>query len=190
MRARCGSGGSCITTVDEAVEAQDLSETERLGIDDTSFRRGQDYVSVFCDLDPGERRAVFVTEGRDQQTVEQFVGFLKAHGGDPENITEVCQDMSKAYLAGVLKQLQSAAITFDRYHIKQQLNKAIDEVRREESKQSSSRGESHPPALTEPVMWNIPHNRLYVPRTIMLKTRSRLVVLPCSARFPPLMRST
>ena len=43
--------------VDEAVEAQDLSETERLGIDDTSFRRGQDYVSVFCDPDPGERRA-------------------------------------------------------------------------------------------------------------------------------------
>jgi transposase len=121
--------------VDEAVEAQDLSETERLGIDDTSFRRGQDYVSVFCDLDPGERRAVFVTEGRDQQTVEQFVGFLKAHGGDPENITEVCQDMSEAYLAGVLKHLQSAEITFDRYHIKQQLNKAIDEVRREESKQ-------------------------------------------------------
>ena len=47
--------------VDEAVGAQDLSEAERLGIDDTSFRRGQDCVSVFCDLDPGERRAVFVT---------------------------------------------------------------------------------------------------------------------------------
>ena len=121
--------------VEEAVEAQDLSGTEHLGIDDISFRRGQDYVSVFCDLDPGERRAVFVTEGRDQQTVEQFAGFLKTHGGDPKKITEVCQDMSEAYLAGVLKHLQSAEITFDRYHIKQQLNKAIDEVRRAESKQ-------------------------------------------------------
>ena len=39
--------------VDLAVDVQDLSGTERLGIDDTSFRRGQDYVSVFCDLDPG-----------------------------------------------------------------------------------------------------------------------------------------
>jgi hypothetical protein len=28
--------------VDQAVEAQDLSETEQVGIDDTSFRRGQD----------------------------------------------------------------------------------------------------------------------------------------------------
>ena len=85
--------------VEQAVEAQDLSGTEHLGIDDISFRRGQDYVSVFCDLDPGERRAVFVTEGRDQQTVEQFAGFLKTHGGDPKKITEVCQGMSEAYLS-------------------------------------------------------------------------------------------
>ena len=122
--------------VDLAVEAQDLSGAERLGIDDTSFRRGQDYVTVFADLDPGERRAVFVTEGRDQQTVQQFAGFLKAHGGRPtEQITEVCQDMSEAYLAGVLKHLQKAEITFDRYHIKQKLSEAIDAVRREEAKQ-------------------------------------------------------
>jgi transposase len=121
--------------VDLAVEAQDLSGTERLGIDDTSFRRGQDYVTVFADLDPGERRAVFVTEGRDQQTVQQFAGFLKVHGGRPGQITEVCQDMSEAYLAGVLKHLPKAEITFDRYHIKQKLSEAIDAVRREEAKQ-------------------------------------------------------
>ena len=120
--------------VELAVEAQDLSGTERLGIDDTSFRRGQDYVSVFCDLDPGERRAVFVAEGRDQQTVEQFAGFLTDHGGDPERITEVCQDMSQAYLTGVRDHLKQAQVTFDRYHVKQKLSEAIDTVRRVEAK--------------------------------------------------------
>ena len=45
--------------VGEAVEAQDLSGLERAGIDETSAKRGQDYVSVFADLD--ERRAVYVT---------------------------------------------------------------------------------------------------------------------------------
>jgi transposase len=119
--------------VDEAVERQDLSGVEQLGIDDTSFRRGQDYVSVFADLD--ERRAVFVTEGRDQGTVEQFAGFLESHGGEAKQITEVCQDMSQAYRAGVLKHLPQAEITFDRYHVKQQLGKAIDEIRRVEAKQ-------------------------------------------------------
>ena len=119
--------------VDQAVEAQDLSGTERLGIDDTSFRRGQDYVTVFADLD--DSRAVFVTEGRDQQTVEHFAGFLKDHGGACDDITEVCQDMSQAYLAGVRDNLPKAQVTFDRYHVKQKLGEAIDTVRRAEAKQ-------------------------------------------------------
>jgi transposase len=119
--------------VDQAVAAQDLSAVEQVGIDDTSFRRGQDYVSVFADL--AERRAVFVTEGRDQRTVEQFAGFLEGHGGKAENVSEVCQDMSPAYRTGVLKHLPQAEITFDRYHVKAQLGKAIDEVRRVEAKE-------------------------------------------------------
>ena len=36
--------------------------------------------------------------------------------------------MSEAYLAGTLKHLPAAEITFDRYHIKQHLSKAIDEL--------------------------------------------------------------
>jgi transposase len=119
--------------VDQAVEAQDLSRTERLGIDDTSFRRGQDYVTVFADLEEG--RAVFVTEGRDQGTVEQFKGFLGDHDGRVESITEVCQDMSAAYLAGVREQLPEAQVTFDRFHVKQKLGEAIDTVRRAEAKE-------------------------------------------------------
>ena len=121
--------------VDQAVEAQDLSLRDELGIDDTSFRRGQSYVSVFCDLAPCERRAVFVADGRGQETVEQFAGFLGAHGGDRENIREVCQDMSQAYLAGVRNNLSRAEITFDRYHVKQKLSEAIDAVRRAEAKE-------------------------------------------------------
>ena len=120
--------------VDEAVEAQDLSQTEQLGVDDTSFRRGQDYVTVFADLEPTERRAVFVCEGRDAQTVEQFAGFLEGRGGHPDNIVEVCQDMSQAYLAGVRDHLTKAKVTFDRYHVKQKLSEAIDTVRRQEAK--------------------------------------------------------
>jgi transposase len=118
--------------VDVAVDAQDLSRLERLGIDETSSRRGQDYVSVFADLD--ERRAVFVVEGRDQATVQAFSLFLETHGGRAEQVKEVCQDMSEAYLAGTLKHLPGAEITFDRYHIRSHLSAAIDEVRRVEAK--------------------------------------------------------
>ncbi len=47
--------------VDAAVEAQDLAGVERVGIDETSSRRGHEYASVFADLD--DRRGVFVVEG-------------------------------------------------------------------------------------------------------------------------------
>ncbi len=105
--------------VDAAVEAQDLSRMKELGIDDTSFRRGQSYVSVFADLDPSERRTVFVADGRGQEPVEQFAGFLGSRGGRAENIKEVCQDMAGPYLAGVREHLGQAQVTFDRFHVKQ-----------------------------------------------------------------------
>lgn len=118
--------------VDRAVEAQDLSGLERAGIDETSSRRGQDYVTVFADLD--ERRAVYVTEGRDQGTVLEFSCFLETRGGKVKNVKEVSQDMSEAYLAGSRKYLPEAQITFDRFHVRKHLSEAIDEIRRAEAK--------------------------------------------------------
>jgi transposase len=119
--------------VDAARAREDFSDVERVGVDETSFRRGQSYVSMFADLDEG--RAIFATEGREANVYERFVADLEAHGGSARQITEVCQDMSEAFLTGALEQLPEAEITFDRYHVKAQLSKAVDEVRRAEAKE-------------------------------------------------------
>lgn len=119
--------------VEEALDAQDLSEVSRLGVDETSFRRGQDYVTVFADLD--QARVVFATPGRDAGAYARFAWDLTDHDGDPGQVTEVCQDMSESYLTGALAHLPNAEITFDRYHVKAQLTKAVDEVRRAERKE-------------------------------------------------------
>lgn len=42
--------------------------------------------------------------------------------------------MSEAFLKGTTAYLPSAAVRFDRYHVRSHLSKAVDEVRREESK--------------------------------------------------------
>jgi transposase len=102
--------------VEAARAAQELSGVRRVGLDETSFRRGQDCVSVFAYLD--RPRAIFATPGRDQSVVERFAEDLEAHGGGAEQVTEICQDMSEAFLAGTLKHLPEAEITFDRYHVK------------------------------------------------------------------------
>src|SRR5690606_22702522 len=52
-----------------------------VGIDETTLRRGQDYITVVHDLDA--KRLLFATEGRDHQTVLDFAEDLAAHGGDP-----------------------------------------------------------------------------------------------------------
>jgi transposase len=119
--------------VEKALAIQDLSSVERVAVDETSFRRGQDYVSVFADLD--QARVVFATPGRDAGAYARFACDLAAHGGQAEQVREVCQDMSEAYLAGALKHLPNAEITFDRYHVKAQLTKAVDEVRKAERRE-------------------------------------------------------
>lgn len=118
--------------VERARAARSDTGVRRVGIDETSARRGQNYISVFADLDAP--KVLYATEDRDHQTVERFAADLTAHGGDPKEVTDVCCDMSPAYVLGVESSLQNAQITFDRYHLAQQLSKALDEVRRSEAR--------------------------------------------------------
>jgi transposase len=110
----------------------DFSEVERVGVDETAAARGQDYVSVFMDLD--DPRVLFVTPGRDGATVQAFAEDLKAHGGYPEAVGQASCDMSVAFIAGVRDYLSNADITFDRFHIMKKLGEAVDAVRKEEMK--------------------------------------------------------
>jgi len=109
----------------------DYSDVKRVGIDETSARRGQDYISLFFDLD--QRRLLFGTGGKDHETVKAFTEDLKAHGGMPENVTAVCIDMSKAFIKGIKEALPNAEITFDPFHLIQHMNDALGKVRAEEA---------------------------------------------------------
>ncbi|GBE30692.1 transposase [bacterium BMS3Bbin04] len=74
------------------------------------------------------------TSGKDQSTVSAFANDFVAHGGDPEAVTDVCCDMSPAFIAGVENDLPEAKITFDRFHVMKIVGDAVDKVRRAEQK--------------------------------------------------------
>lgn len=116
----------------DARSIADYSKVKRIGADETSARRGQDYISLFFDMD--ERRLLFGTEGKDNETVKAFAEDLKAHGGTPENITAASIDMSKAFIKGITEQLPNAEITFDRFHLIKAMNDALSQVRSDEAK--------------------------------------------------------
>jgi transposase len=82
----------------------DFSGVTKVGCDETSARRGQDYVSIFMDL--VERRVMFATPGRDADTVKAFAEDLEAHRGAPKTqVEEVCCDMSPAFISGINQHL-------------------------------------------------------------------------------------
>jgi transposase len=116
--------------VGQARALESFAGVQIVGIDETSLRRGQNYITVVHDLDA--RRLLFATQGRDHQTVADFAADLKAHGGDPAQVRHVCMDMSAAYAKGVGLALPDAQISYDRYHVVAMAMEAMDQVRRQE----------------------------------------------------------
>ena len=116
--------------VGQARALDDMSQVSMVGIDEISLRKGQSYITVVHDLDA--KRLLYACEGRDHQTVVDFADDLKAHGGDPAQIKDVCQDMSAAYAKGVALALPQAQISYDRFHVIAMANEAMDGVRRQE----------------------------------------------------------
>jgi transposase len=112
---------------------EDFSLMNTLGIDETSRAKFHEYVTLFVDL--VERRTVFITAGKSNKTVKEFVDDLEQHQGSREQIENVSCDMSPAFIKGVEENLPNAEITFDKFHIMKIINEAVDQVRREEAKQ-------------------------------------------------------
>ena len=118
--------------VDKARAASDASGVIKLAVDETSARGGQEFISLFVDID--RARVLFATEGKDAATVAAFAEDHTAHGGDPAAIAEVCIDMSAAFIKGIGENLPNAAITFDKFHAVKIINAAVYKVRRDEVK--------------------------------------------------------
>ena len=116
--------------VNRSLANNDYNDLKAVGMDETSRRKGHDYITLFVDL--LKKRTIFIAEGNDQKTVEAFVDDLKAHQGRAEAITDVSCDMWPAFIRGVEDNLPNAKITFDRFHIMKVINTAVDTVRKQE----------------------------------------------------------
>ncbi len=122
--------------IDQARAKEDFSKVRAVGVDETSRRRGHHYASLFCDL--GRSKLLFATKGKDAATFGRFKEDLTAHGGDPAKLAELCMDMSPAFISGAQKHFPEVEITYDRYHLIQDLGFALDQVRRSEQQHRST----------------------------------------------------
>lgn len=118
--------------VDEARDRVTFAGVEKVGVDETSRTKGHVYVSLFADIVGA--RVMFVTEGKDHETVGHFKKDFAAHGGDPEKVTDFSLDMSAAFIKGIREEFKAAEMTFDKFHVIKLANDAVDKVRRAEQK--------------------------------------------------------
>lgn len=110
-----------------------------LGIDETSFQKRYEYVTVVADL--AARRVLWVGDHRRQETLAAFWQTLSPT--EQQGLTAVVMDMWDPYVAATRAALAggNATVVFDRYHVVQHLNHAVDLVRRAEHAQRRRRGD-------------------------------------------------
>lgn len=124
--------------VERGLARRELEGLKHLGLDEKSFRRGQDYISVLTDLGP-EPRVLEVVEGRRTGDAVGLIHTLPE--AQRARVAAVAMDMSAAYAAAVRETLPSAAVVYDRFHVSKLLGEAVDQVRRAEHKELSAEGD-------------------------------------------------
>jgi transposase len=110
--------------VTEALDTDRLDALYRVGVDEISYRRGHQYLTIVADHDSG--RVVWVAKGKRGKALEDFYGAL----GDERRarIEAVSMDLGTVYRDATRRGVPDAVICFDPFHVIQLANRALDLV--------------------------------------------------------------
>jgi transposase len=111
----------------------------RLGVDETSYQKRHEYVTVVSDLDRGT--VIEVADDRQTASLDKILDALPQKARD--GITAVAMDMWMGFITSVRKHIPDAdqKICFDRFHVMQHLNRAVNDVRKQEHRAFRAAGE-------------------------------------------------
>lgn len=123
--------------VERGMQRRLIEEVKLVGIDEKSFRKGQNYIALMTDLTAA--RVLEVVEGAGQREVEALWRALpvEQRGG----VQAAAMDRGRSMIAGTRAAAPRAAIVHDHYHISAEQNKAVDMVRRAENKKLMEQGD-------------------------------------------------
>jgi transposase len=121
-----------------------FANIQSVGIDEKSFGRGRDYISVLTDLD--HARVVELVPGRDKGAACSLFKTLTAQ--ELEELQAVAMDMNETIAAA------ARDIVYDRFHVSQALNQAVDQVRRAENKALLTEGDERLKGTRQPGSFN------------------------------------
>jgi len=123
--------------VERGLLRRSTEQVTHVGLDEKSFGRGQDYVSLMTDLQG--KRVLEVVKDRDTASGLKLLGSLPEP--QRERVEAVAMDMSAEFAAAAQKAIPDASIVYDKFHVSKHLNEAVDKVRRQEHRRLQEQGD-------------------------------------------------
>lgn len=123
--------------VARGLDRRSLQDLTDLGLDEKSFGKGHDYVSVLHDV--AGRRVLEVVPERTRKAADTLWAAIPE--AQRQGVAAVAVDMWEPYLEATRAAVPRAAIVHDKFHCAKELNKAVDLVRRREHRELKRAGD-------------------------------------------------
>lgn len=123
--------------VQRGLARRQVDAPQYAGVDETSFQKRHEYVTVVSDLERGV--ALHVADHRGRAALDTFWTSLRE--AQRARIRAVAMDMWEPYIQSTREHLPGADIVFDKFHVAQHLGDAVDRVRKQELRAALAEGD-------------------------------------------------
>lgn len=125
--------------VERGLARREHADIKHMGVDEKAIAKGHRYATLLNDLQRGT--VLEVTEGRTKESIEKCLASVP--NAQLAKVEAFAMDMWQPYFQAVTSAVQdgSSKVVFDRFHIVGHMNKALDIVRRRESREMVEEGD-------------------------------------------------
>lgn len=116
--------------VQRGLERREEEKVEYVGLDEKSFGKHHDYISVLTDLKRG--RVLEVARERKEASAQGLLLTLSAW--QRSEVLAIALDMWPAFMNAARAHLPESVLVHDKFHVIKHLNEAVDRVRKAENK--------------------------------------------------------
>jgi len=102
---------------------------KQVGVDEIFLGQKSKFVTVVSNLESGE--PLWFGQDRKKETLDEYFR-TQLNGRQRSGILAACVDMWAAFTASLREWAPNCAIVYDKFHVMQHANRAVDEVRRSE----------------------------------------------------------
>jgi transposase len=102
---------------------------KQMGVDEIYVGKKTKFLTVVSNLEAGE--PLWFGEGRKQEVLDEFFR-TQLSAGQRRRIEAACVDMWEAFTNSIHQYAPQCRIVYDKFHVLQHANQAVDEVRRAE----------------------------------------------------------